>query len=225
MLLFPLILWWAHAPMRIANGRLRLAVSIVAIALIVIPAGNRMQSSFADDRFGRDRSRSGVAGIGDAGDPRLENAPKDFKQLREGTLIPPTVGQIVMLGRRWAFVSEQAESKSDDDTVAAEQLFRASMVGFNSKPRPTRLGAQSTTAIDSNLVQGATLVSDASNTDRSRVEEMPHIIISENLMLQRIVEAIRADTSDDRWTISGEVTEYFNENRLLIRTAQRANLK
>ncbi len=41
-------------------------------------------------------------------------------------------------------------------------------------------------------------------------------------MLQRIAEAVRADGWDDHWRVSGEVTEFFNENQLLIRTAQRA---
>ncbi len=42
-------------------------------------------------------------------------------------------------------------------------------------------------------------------------------------MLQRIVEATRADANDDRWEVSGEILEFFEQNRLLIRTIQRAN--
>ena len=41
-------------------------------------------------------------------------------------------------------------------------------------------------------------------------------------MLQRIVEAIREDADDDRWTVSGQVSEFFDQNRLIIRTAQRS---
>ncbi|TWU59029.1 hypothetical protein Poly51_18140 [Rubripirellula tenax] len=48
-------------------------------------------------------------------------------------------------------------------------------------------------------------------------------VLVENLSLQRIVEAIRDDASDDRWILSGEVTEFFGENRLSVRTAQRSN--
>lgn len=42
-------------------------------------------------------------------------------------------------------------------------------------------------------------------------------------MLQRIVEAVVADAADDCWTISGEIMEFRNQNRLLIDTAQRVN--
>ena len=42
-------------------------------------------------------------------------------------------------------------------------------------------------------------------------------------MLQRIVKAIRSDPTDDHWVISGEISEFFGENRLAIRLAQRAN--
>ena len=60
--------------------------------------------------------------------------------------------------------------------------------------------------------------------DQEPAGEVAHILVTENLMLQRIVEAIRADATDDRWMVSGEVSEFFNENRLTIRTAQRANV-
>jgi hypothetical protein len=52
---------------------------------------------------------------------------------------------------------------------------------------------------------------------------LEQITLQENLMLQRIVEAIQADATDDHWIVAGEITEFFNENQLLIRIAQRAN--
>ena len=48
------------------------------------------------------------------------------------------------------------------------------------------------------------------------------VLITENLMLQRIVQAIKEDELDRSWQITGRVTEYFGENRLTILTAQRA---
>ena len=48
------------------------------------------------------------------------------------------------------------------------------------------------------------------------------VLITENLMLQRIVQAIKEDELDSSWQITGRVTEYFGENRLTILTAQRA---
>ena len=44
-------------------------------------------------------------------------------------------------------------------------------------------------------------------------------------MLQRIVEAMRDNAIDDRWEISGEILEFFDQNRLLIRTARASQFR
>lgn len=49
-----------------------------------------------------------------------------------------------------------------------------------------------------------------------------NIRLLENLALQRIVQAIRHDSTDQYWTVTGTVTEYFGENRLLLRVVTRA---
>ena len=59
--------------------------------------------------------------------------------------------------------------------------------------------------------------------DDSRSE--PIVLIAENLMLQRLVQAIREDELDSLWRVTGRVTEYFGENRLTILTAQRGQVK
>jgi hypothetical protein len=62
---------------------------------------------------------------------------------------------------------------------------------------------------------------DAGNAE-SKGNSSEHIVlITENLMLQRIVQAIREDELDSLWQVTGRVTEYFGENRLTILTAQR----
>jgi hypothetical protein len=48
------------------------------------------------------------------------------------------------------------------------------------------------------------------------------IRVLENLALQRVVQMIQQDPSDNRWMISGVVTEFFSENRLMMVTAVRA---
>lgn len=119
--------------------------------------------------------------------------------LREGTLVPPTSGRIVLIGRRWAFVSDTDENRA---LVPVES---------SSSPRTTvNFGGQQSFA-------------DPREDDPKSNQSPSQLLITENLMLQRLVEAIRDDTSDDHWTISGEVTEFFDQNRLTIRTAQRAN--
>ena len=61
---------------------------------------------------------------------------------------------------------------------------------------------------------------DAGQDDREQI-----VLINENLMLQRIVQAITEDELDNVWQVTGQVTEYFGENRLTILTAQRAQAK
>lgn len=220
MLVLPLILWWARSPMCIANGRPRLTISVVAMVAIVVTSADLRNTSFAEDRYHRDYSRAAIERP--AEENRLSHEKgRDFGHLREGTLIPPTVGRIVMLGRRWAFVAAAGDAPVIDDGITLDQpAFRESTASFQSKPRPTRLGAATPPAPGS---FAATLVGNHGATEIENDGQTPHVVLAENLMLQRIVEAIRADASDDRWTVSGEVTEFFHENRLLIRTAQRAN--
>lgn len=67
------------------------------------------------------------------------------------------------------------------------------------------------------------LAGQRSDENLSGAQRGQYILLCENQMLQRIVESIRADANDDRWEISGEILEFFEDNRLLIRTIQRAN--
>jgi hypothetical protein len=131
-----------------------------------------------------------------------------------------------LLGRRWVFVPAGQHSASQHELLTVEQRFRAPAASQDSNPRPTRLGAATETKIHSSAQYApATLVRNDTTPEVVVDRNQPHLVVVENLMLQRIVEAIRADASDDQWTVSGEVTEFFKENRLLIHTAQRANSK
>ena len=49
------------------------------------------------------------------------------------------------------------------------------------------------------------------------------ILVVENLLLQRVVEAVRDDTIADRWAVTGKVTEFFGENRLILQSVRRAD--
>jgi hypothetical protein len=46
--------------------------------------------------------------------------------------------------------------------------------------------------------------------------------VLENLTLQRIVQVMQQDPNDNHWLVSGIITEYFGENRLMISAAVRA---
>ena len=217
MLTMLLILWLARTGVRACPSRLKIAVRIAAISAMittVTPA-----QSVAQDRY--------FQGIN--ANPEHEILPEKSqgkgvrKRLREGTLVPSTIGRIVLLGRRWAFVPAGQETTGLDVGARERDTF-ASRTTSDLRPRPSRLGAG--TRPDSSLQSNpalATLISAQVNGQNAFDLNLPHLILVENLTLQRIVEAIRADASDDQWAITGEITEFFSENRLVIRTAQRAN--
>ncbi len=214
MLLMLLIFWLARSPMRLAAGRIALIVAI--LAAIMISCGTQGTTAIAEERLERGK---GAAKFEPAAKVKL-----NADLLREGTLIPPTVGRIVLLGRRWAFIPVSAEPETNDDLVTsgADRVV-SSMVSFTRKSHPVRLGAATTSVSASPYAnESTTLVGTASSKGEKVQSVLPQVLLVENLMLQRIAEAIRADGSDDRWAVSGEVTEYYNENQLLIRTAQRA---
>jgi hypothetical protein len=154
------------------------------------------------------------------------------QKMREGTAVPPTIGRVVNLGRRWALIpinEEQFVRRGTSGSGAAPDalqparptllgsghsrvpLNRGVHLGWDSAPTPHRQWDPTT------LVQ-RTEDDEADTANRSR-----YITLCENQMLQRIVEATRAEATDDCWEISGEILEFFDENRLLIRTIQRAN--
>ena len=69
------------------------------------------------------------------------------------------------------------------------------------------------------------VLQDAGKSEAGEKNSERIVLIAENLMLQRIVQAIREDELDSLWTVTGRVTEYFGENRLTILTAQRGQAK
>jgi len=149
--------------------------------------------------------------------------------MREGTRIPPTVGRVSMLGRRWVFVPVRERDQQEQATAAAPVVKHALGV-VQIAPKATRLGvapkstapktiAPSSSALTPFHTVGVPLEAVA---DQQRLS-FEQILLQENLMLQRIVEAIQEDPTDDHWVVSGEVTEFFNENRLSIQVAQRAS--
>ena len=145
-----------------------------------------------------------------AGKPNL---PKG-KRMREGTMVPPTDGRIVMVGRRWAFVSAGAEPV---DAIPGGEFGTLDGINFRqgspppASPRPPAFRDQASASPTAPIGKSA-------STD----DKLAQVTVVENLVLQRMVEAIRADPGDDRWTITGEITEFFDQNRLIIRTARRS---
>jgi len=157
-----------------------------------------------------------------------------YAQLREGTRIPATSGTVVALGpRRWAFipatppVAEPAQavtqSESVEITVTQQNgrvTRRVDSVTLSTKVPAGRYGVD---ASRGDAAASALKEVNSSEVDQNNNEHI--VLITENLMLQRIVQAIREDELDSLWQVTGRVTEYFGENRLTILTAQRAQAK
>lgn len=211
MLFMLLILWLSKSSTREAAGR-AIATFAIIVAL-ALQSATSSSTAIAEDQSDR--------GSGSVLNPERKAAVKR-ELLREGTLIPPTVGRIVMLGRRWAFIPADQSPTRNEDLVEFGRKTQSSFASYANKPRPTRLGTKTSLASTSSPSETEQLVREVANRGNHFQTALPQVLVVENLMLQRIAEAIRADGSDDRWTVSGEVTEYFNENQLLIRTAQRA---
>ena len=135
----------------------------------------------------------------------IKNGSQHF---REGTSLPSTPGRIVMMGRRWVFVPNTADRRSETEPNAStEDLPRGRRILSAAKIRRT------SQRDDEPGDQAATVSSGNGN----------QWVLMENLMLQRIVHAVRSDSIDDKWIVTGKITEYFDDNYLLLESAKRSN--
>jgi hypothetical protein len=142
-------------------------------------------------------------------------------RLREGTLIPPTPGRIVLIGRRWAFIPDRADAAQSDPLAMTGEL-PATPLPAASRPDSTSRPFGYRSSGDPSVGGNVDPATPVNSPVGARGKPTGQMLISENLMLQRIAEAIREDAADDRWTVSGQVSEFFEQNRLIIRTAQRS---
>ena len=206
-MLVTLLVLYSVRPLLRSEVRRRKALSVLLVAAFFVPSTGRPPSAHAHDQYGRTRSIVPIAP-----EPQVHtlDGPEEItrfggqQMLREGTVIPPTIGRLVNLGRRWAFIPA--------DDVAPHRHELAARDFLSTNPPPAHQSSQS------DLIRRA----DGEPLDAVGNSETV-IVLCENQMLQRIVEAVRENASDDRWEISGEILEFFDQNRLLIRTVQRAN--
>lgn len=190
MIVTVLVLYGVRSMLR-TEARRRKTVSILLVGASLTLGDGRLNDVYGQERI---QSRAEADARPDdftGGDESI--LFRENQKLREGTLVPPTIGRVVNLGRRWAFVPTDSESTTAQQTATTTSRLT---------PR----------GIDDSV------------SDAEAAESHRYVILCENQMLQRIVEAMRGNQVDDRWEVSGEVLEFFERNRLLIRTAQRANL-
>ncbi len=196
MFLIPVILWWAKEPMRFAFGRYRRVIcTAIILAISAACPHSQSHSAVADDRVGRGNSSTDDASV------VAGNHDGVARLIREGTLVPPTRGKVVIAGRRWAFIADPPAI----DRAARRMIGDVSLV-------TTREGAEQQDPLSA-------VASDPVGAPTPGTQ----FTLDENLNLQRIIEALREDATDDCWTLSGEMSEFFGENHLRIRTAQRSN--
>ena len=226
MLILPIILWWADAPLRFAIGRSRVIVSIISVTAL-LTSSSFNQTAFAEDWFSGADSIASTPLIPTNGSWTVKSQTEsDANLLREGTEIPAMDGRVIKLGRRWAFISMADETAhAEAGALTRNRLGRSSNDGLVAKPffGKIRLVNTSPHSNKKAKVKFGSKEETASTNPKDGPAEKRSWILVENLMLQRVVEAIRADNNDDRWTLSGKVIEFFGENRMVIQTAQRSN--
>lgn len=154
--------------------------------------------------------------------------------LREGTQVGPIRGRFVIRGQRWMFLVDGGKSdpagvsEMIDGGVARKVTPETGSVlgrnravdGLASKASGTYSNADSSFANES--IGRANEVVDKPSPSL-RLNAFDQMIVLENLMLGRIATAIEQDPDDDVWNITARVTEFDDQNRLLLITAQRAS--
>ncbi len=244
MLLIFVLLVWAKKPMRFSRGWKKTLVVAATVSAAWLPgwmldtASTRSRAA-AQDGSSPTRSVAGQ-GIDDAGGypgagrgfPRSGDLTSTYgrnssdpisssdaaRRFREGTLIPPTIGRIAMMGRRWVFIPDEAAGDAAAQTDDAATTT-ASSWSFQTETRISPFRSTGNGVL-TRTRESATTSTQAPGA--SRMPRLPQILVVENLMLQRLVEAIREDAGDDHWSITGEITEFDGENRLILRSAKQA---
>ncbi len=196
MILLPLLIWYSRRSEPIRFRDIQPGLAVVLMILILMPSEFSCSGCYAETPDGK----------------------QNVQLLREGTRIPPTTGRIVMLGRRWAFVP--VEDPTGESVANHEAAVTRAFLLANVKARGARLGRSGNSTTPRRFHTAAAPMSEVTNAVPSAFQQ---VILQENLMLQRIVNAIRIDPTDDHWVVSGVITEFFDENRLSIQLAQRAD--
>lgn len=129
-----------------------------------------------------------------------ESTEKSSFKARENTHFAALDGLVFSVGDRWAFMPSMDEKASEPSGTSM------STTAPGLRPELSDAGP-GITAAEGYMPEGQT------------------IILVENLMLQQIVQAIRADAADRRWRVSGVYLEFFDENRLMILSAKRASVE
>lgn len=154
--------------------------------------------------------------------------------LREGTQVGPIRGRFVLRGHRWVFLVDGGRSDSTnvfamiDGGIARKVAPQTGSVlgrnrandGLGSNTSGTNSSTDSP-SFTNDFIGNANSFGDQ-RSPSLRLNAFDQMIVLENLMLGRIANAIKQDPDDDVWNITARVTEFEDQNRLLLITAHRA---
>ncbi|TWT68577.1 hypothetical protein [Crateriforma conspicua] len=230
MLLLLLMTCWIRRPMHFAGPRKRTIVLVSTMLTVCSPIHLLDQQATAQTPAITAPSvgASSVFATGasptssqyDANNDADLEAPDESRRtigrvyrLREGTRIPPTRGRVAKLGRRWVFIPENVDANPPASGTGS-QVNRSQTITET---------IQSSRGLLTRTTSRTSAMHAPPEQQRTVPRRLPQMICVENLMLQRIVEAINDDVADDQWSITGQITEFREENRLILLSAQRAS--
>ena len=253
MLLLPIIIWWAKSPMRFSVGRSRQLICLLSLWAITAAALPTTRNVVAGDPMmspqGKGEQKSSKMIREGTGVPPTQG--RVVLLGRRWAFVPDHES---LLHRQMAgkspqdvFGSNRARLSQPIRIVSQAKLTGAKVTEQSGRDRvstPMTLGVNRLIG-PITLVSSHTLVSETGQNGGSGTRFVGsgtksmssehgqpmtshhhhELKLAENLMLQRIVRAIRSDVSDDSWILSGTINEFFGENRMVITSAQRGNVE
>ena len=201
------------------------------------PSNDRtiVDDRFADDRFRGDRADAIATEGNDGGSAIASTGPRR----REGSLLIPTSGRIVHLSGRWVFLpdaitettaSPQSDAAASPWAMVTPMTSRGSesmpgLGGSTDDPRSAAMRRLNYRRNTSTGHGGSSMASVPGRRNPQNGNASPshrYWVLSENLMLQRVVESIRVDATDNRWTLGGRFSEFEGQNFIVVQSAVRA---
>ncbi len=217
MILLPLFIFWAYNPMHFGRPLRYATLAAILFISLVAPA---FSTVLAADGNGAPNQPDSLNGAHNASQGKPHQEPR---HIREGTTFENITGRFTNVGSRWVFIPIREDSVAPNDPSIESNTFgqkRSTAIIFESRSGSGReISITTSTQQRSRL----NLVKEyAPDNATITAAELPQLIVVENLMLQRVVESMRADASEATWIVSGEVKEYFDDNVVMLRAAQRA---
>lgn len=216
--LLPLMYFWCRDPLHYPS---RIRGSILCLFLFTAAVPSSELSSFGS-------LSSAAAGESDwepnSTDPEDGALGAPRSRMREGTRIGSTTGKFYRNGRRWVFEfalpTEDASGALNHSSQQNVKEVREVVTTTNDRLTSSTTTITSTSS--TSTTSSATTSAEPDGAGAPLPTQTVRLRVLENLALQRVVSAITEDSNDVHWTITGTVTEFGNENWLLLTTILRS---